>query len=158
MEKKILTLCLLCDKDRVLLGMKKRGFGAGRWNGFGGKVEKKESIEDAARREMQEESGVVITTLQKRGVLEFSFEAAPKEILEVHIFHASDFTGKPKETEEMVPMWFTIDTIPFTKMWPDDSHWMPLFFAGKKFRGNFHFGKSDAILQSSLCEVASLEK
>ncbi len=43
--KTILTLCLIVDDGRILLGMKKRGFGAGRWNGFGGKVEEGESIE-----------------------------------------------------------------------------------------------------------------
>ena len=39
--------------------MKKRGFGAGRWNGFGGKVAPAETIEDAARRELLEEAGVL---------------------------------------------------------------------------------------------------
>jgi len=33
--------------------MKKRGFGQGKWNGFGGKVEPNESIEQAAIREMK---------------------------------------------------------------------------------------------------------
>jgi hypothetical protein len=37
--KKLLTLCIVHQNDKVLLGMKKRGFGMGRWNGFGGKVE-----------------------------------------------------------------------------------------------------------------------
>ncbi len=43
----------------VLLGMKKRGFGAGKWNGFGGKVEKGESNTQAAIRELEEESGII---------------------------------------------------------------------------------------------------
>jgi 8-oxo-dGTP pyrophosphatase MutT (NUDIX family) len=34
----------------ILLGMKKRGFGAGKWNGFGGKLEENESNEAAAKR------------------------------------------------------------------------------------------------------------
>jgi len=34
------TLVLLFnDRDEVLLGFKKRGFGQGKWNGFGGKVQ-----------------------------------------------------------------------------------------------------------------------
>ena len=37
--KKLFTLVLIRDSDRILLGLKKRGFGKGRWNGFGGKVE-----------------------------------------------------------------------------------------------------------------------
>ena len=47
---KLLTLLFVVESDRVLLGMKKRGFGAGRWNGFGGKVDLDETIEEAAKR------------------------------------------------------------------------------------------------------------
>lgn len=50
LSSKLLTLVLVVQPGRVLLGMKKRGFGAGKWNGFGGKVQPGESIEDAARR------------------------------------------------------------------------------------------------------------
>ena len=39
----------------MLLGMKKRGFGTGKWNGFGGKVEVGETVADAAQRELEEE-------------------------------------------------------------------------------------------------------
>lgn len=47
---RVFTLVLVVQPSRVLLGMKKRGFGAGLWNGFGGKVQPGESIEEAARR------------------------------------------------------------------------------------------------------------
>lgn len=50
LRSKLLTLVMVVQPGRVLLGMKKRGFGAGRWNGFGGKVQDGETIEDAARR------------------------------------------------------------------------------------------------------------
>lgn len=52
MSSKLLTLVLIVQPGRVLLGMKKRGFGAGKWNGFGGKVQPEETIEDAARRQV----------------------------------------------------------------------------------------------------------
>jgi len=42
----------------LLLGLKMRGFGVGKWNGFGGKVERGESIRQAAVRECKEEAGV----------------------------------------------------------------------------------------------------
>ena len=42
----------------VLLGMKKRGFGVGKWNGFGGKVENGETVFDGAMRELQEECSI----------------------------------------------------------------------------------------------------
>lgn len=47
---RLFTLVLVVQPPRVLLGLKKRGFGAGLWNGFGGKVQPGESIEEAARR------------------------------------------------------------------------------------------------------------
>lgn len=148
-----MTLCLIEQESKVLLGMKKRGFGKGRWNGFGGKVSDGESIEDAARREISEECGVTISNLEKRGVIEFCFEKNPDEVLEVHIFNIKDFSGTPTETEEMKPEWFTTDSIPYDAMWPDDVYWMPLFFEGKRFRGSFFFGENDSILESSLVEV-----
>ena len=46
----LLTLVLIMKGKQVLLGMKKRGFGKGKWNGFGGKVQDGEEILDAARR------------------------------------------------------------------------------------------------------------
>ena len=60
MEKKITTLVLVHQGEKVLLGMKKRGFGQGRWNGFGGKLHEGETIEQAAKRETFEEAGVQV--------------------------------------------------------------------------------------------------
>lgn len=150
--KKILTLCIIYDHPRVLLGMKKRGFGQGKWNGFGGKVDEGENIETAAKRELQEEAGVVATALEKVGVLDFEFEGNP-EILEVHVFKGRDIKGELGESEEMRPQWFSVDEIPFHAMWPDDRRWLPLLLQGKKFKGKFLFGKGDAILELNLCEV-----
>lgn len=153
--KKLLTLCIIHNHPQVLLGMKKRGFGAGRWNGFGGKVSEGESVENAARRELQEEAGISVKDLDKVGLIEFEFKGNP-EILEVHIFRTEQFQGEPSESEEMRPQWFHIDDIPFDAMWPDDKHWFPLFLNGKKFKGRFLFGESDAILEQELAEVENL--
>lgn len=156
MSKKILTLCLLHNDTHVLLGMKKRGFGAGRWNGFGGKVEKEETIEDAARREFLEEAGVDIPVLERAGLMDFEFQGNP-EILEVHIFRAREHLGEPKESEEMLPRWFRQDEIPFSEMWPDDPYWMPYFFEEKKFQGKILFGEGDSILEMNIVEVPELK-
>lgn len=153
--KKILTLCIVHQHPQILLGMKKRGFGAGRWNGFGGKVEEKETIEDAAKREIQEEAGIVVGTLEKLGIVDFEFKGN-SEIFEVHIFKTRNFSGEPTESDEMKPQWWDIDEIPFKEMWPDDIYWMPLFLDGKKFKGKFIFGESDIILEQELSEVKEI--
>ncbi|HEV8677715.1 MAG TPA: 8-oxo-dGTP diphosphatase [Candidatus Paceibacterota bacterium] len=146
---KLLTLCLVIKDGKVLLGMKKRGFGAGRWNGFGGKVQEGESIEEAAIREMKEESDVSVTGLEEAGVLIFTFEGDPQP-LEVHIFTTDAFGGEPHESEEMSPQWFEFDKVPYGEMWPDDRFWLPQVLAGWKVKGSFHFGEGDIILKKEL--------
>lgn len=152
MSKKLLTLVMIEKDSRILLGMKKRGFGAGRWNGFGGKVEGEESLFQAARRETLEESEVEVIELEERGIIDFEFKGK-SEILEVHIFKAVDWQGEPKETEEMSPKWFNTSEIPYEKMWADDKYWLPLFLQGKKFKGRFLFDENDQVLSHELEEV-----
>lgn len=151
-KKKLMTLCFIHEHPRILLAMKKRSFGAGRWNGYGGKVKEGENIEVAARREILEESGIDADQLEKRGIIEFTFANDPT-VLEVHIFKIEDYSGEAVETEEMRPQWFTVDEIPFKQMWSDDLYWMPLFLKGKKFRGKFLFDQpSTADYQAKILE------
>lgn len=150
--KKVLTLCLAVDSDRVLLGMKKRGFGAGRWNGFGGKLEPGETVDKAARREMLEEVGLTIGKMVKIGQIEFEWQGNP-EIHEVHLFRVDTFEGVPVETEEMRPQWFDFDELPFDSMWPDDRFWFPTFLDGRFFKARFLFGPHDKILDHMITET-----
>lgn len=155
---KQLTLCLIHENGKVLLGLKKRGFGEGRWNGFGGKLNEGETIEEAAHRELKEETGIHSHEMEKRGIITFKFQEESTGDLEVHIFHVTKFEGEANESEEMKPQWFEKEEIPFEEMWSDDKYWMPLFLEGKKFRGEFLFGgeKSNNIITSELNEVEEL--
>lgn len=143
------TLCLIHQHPMILLGMKKRGFGTGKWNGFGGKVEKNENIEEAAKREIKEEAEIEAQTIEKIGINRFEFLNNP-EIMEVHIFRADNFSGNPAEIDEMKPKWFHINEIPFDEMWPDDKHWFPLFLENKKFEGYFLFDENENIIKHQL--------
>ena len=137
-SRQVLTLALVSEPERVLLAMKKRGFGEGRYNGFGGKLNAGETIEEAAAREMEEEGGIRPRSLKKVGVLEFNFATIALE-LEVHIFKVIGYEGVLAETEEMCPQWFLWDEVPYDQMWPDDQFWVPLFRVGSLFRGQFLF-------------------
>jgi 8-oxo-dGTP diphosphatase len=147
------TLCFLVKGDPVegvLLGMKKRGFGNGKMNGFGGKIENGESVEEAVVRELWEEAGVNTYpgNIEKMAELTFFFPSIPEEKKwewdqVVHVFLVRDWEGEPKESEEMLPVWFHVKKIPFNKMWADDRHWLPMILCGKKIAGKFVFGEDN---------------
>lgn len=153
--KTLLTLCIIYKHPKILLGMKKQGLGTGRWNGFGGKILAAETIENAAKREIQEEAGIKVKNLNKVGIIDFESKGDP-EIVQVHIFRSDNFSGEPTESEEMKPQWFHIDELPFKKMWPADIYWIPLLLDGKKFKGKFLYGESDVILKKELIEVKEI--
>ncbi|MFA6301435.1 MAG: 8-oxo-dGTP diphosphatase [Candidatus Paceibacterota bacterium] len=159
--KKLQTVCVIRKDGKILLGLKKRGFGLGTWNGFGGKVEELETLLESVKRETREEAGIEITNVEKIGIIDFKFEDSAREI-ECHFFTADIEKGEPTETEEMKPQWFDIENIPYSRMWPDDKLWVPMFLAGKKFRGRFLFNKPSTtdeiskILEEELLEVSAL--
>lgn len=158
MSARVCTLLFLRRGDELLLAMKKRGFGAGRWNGVGGKVDPGESIEQALVRECQEEIGVTPISYSK--VAEHGFildsEGAAAWEMHVHTYIASVWAGEPSETEEMAPRWFKITEIPYHDMWQDDKYWLPQVLEGKILKTLFTFDGHDNLLSQKVKEVESL--
>lgn len=156
--RQVTTLALIEKGDEVLLAMKKRGFGKGWWNGYGGKVDVGETVEEAMVRELEEESGLVANEWRERGVIEFDFYGKDFQV-EMHVFEVTGYEGEPQETEEMAPKWFTKEEAPFDLMWPADRKWMPLFFEGKDFEGKAVFdGETKAFIEADFKVVEREEK
>lgn len=149
MIKKISTLCIPHINGKVLLGKKKRDFGLEKWNGFGGKLKKNETLEECALRELLEEAGIKGTKFEQIGHNTFEYQGKD-EIWEVYVYKYTEFEGDPKESDEMEPKWFSEKDIPFNEMWPDDIFWMPKFLKGEKFRGWFIFEGYEKIISHSL--------
>jgi len=154
---KQLTLLFLLRDDKVLLAMKKRGFGAGRWNGVGGKLDESETVEQALIRECQEE--IEVTPIVFKKVAEIVFHEqhqGSQSSMNVHVFTCIEWNGEPAETEEMAPQWFKISDIPYDDMWADDPYWLPQVLAGKILTCEFHLDKNDKVSDCTINEVAEL--
>ncbi|EFA85482.1 hypothetical protein PPL_01439 [Heterostelium album PN500] len=145
---KLVNLCLFIrnNNKEILLGLKKRGFGVGKWDGCGGKVEPNESVEEGAIREAKEEFGLTPTTIYSNP----KYVGGPMEHLENHVFIVTDWSGELVETDEMQPKWFDLERegMPFKSMWPDFEIWFN-YLKDNHFKAkldfDFHFDEKDNI-------------
>ena len=151
-SKKIrpVTLGFLIDDKKVLLAEKKVRFGKGKVTGIGGKLEDKESLEDALIREFLEEVNVKPLKLNKIAVLNFFFPYKEMFVEEgaglkyswdqqVHAYLIPNWEGDPQESEEIKPVWFDIESVPYDRMWADAHFWTPLALKGESLTADFIF-------------------
>jgi len=157
------TLLFLIKKNNnkiseILLAMKKRGFGAGRWNGVGGKLQEGETIEQALIREVKEEIDVSVeeSNLKKVGELAFDFPHRPDFDQVVHVYVTETWSGEPIESEEMKPQWYLADEMPYDVMWPSDMFWVPQVINGELVKGPVTFAEGDVVAEQHVQSVESL--
>jgi 8-oxo-dGTP diphosphatase len=131
------TLVFVVRQGEMLLIRKKRGLGAGKINGPGGRIEPGESPLECAVREVQEEVGVTPLDLRKCGENRFQFVDGYS--IHAHVFSTHRYDGTPVETAEATPIWTPVEAIPYEQMWEDDRLWIPLLLRGAPFCGRFIF-------------------
>ena len=124
------TLIVLSNihERKLLLGKKLRGFGTGKYNGFGGRIEIGETPAQCAQRELMEEANlhVDLEHFEKGsvGTLSFTFQDRKDIEMLVHLFHVNvHFNNVPlnddrnfkgviidpdtiRPCDEMIPEWF----------------------------------------------------
>lgn len=131
------TLTFVLHDAEILLIRKKRGLGAGKINGPGGRIEPGESKLECAIREVEEE--LCVTPQELRACGELSFQFCDGYSIHVSVFTARGCVGRASETDEAIPLWTPLDAIPYAEMWADDELWLPPMLAGRSFRGRFLF-------------------
>ncbi len=131
------TLLFVIRAGEILLIDKKRGLGAGKVNGPGGRLEPGETPLACAIREVEEELCITPREVRAAGELRFQF----LDGLSIHgyVFTAAAFEGSPTETDEAAPRWTPIANIPYERMWEDDRYWIPLMLDDIAFECRFLF-------------------
>jgi 8-oxo-dGTP diphosphatase len=132
----------------ILLGLKVRGLGIGRLVGPGGKVLPGEDPAEAASREVSEEVGVTVLSqhLHHMATLTYPFRHRPENSQRSFVFTATEFSGVPAPSDELVPTWYRLEDIPWENMWDDAKFWLPRVLAGHCVEATFTIGTDDRVV------------
>jgi 8-oxo-dGTP diphosphatase len=89
---------LVVRDGRVLLGKRRSSHGAGAWSAPGGKLEYGETFEACARRELSEETGLVLGSIELGPYTNDLFPEVEQQYLTVFVL-AREVTGEPENKE-----------------------------------------------------------
>lgn len=139
--------------NKVLLGLRKKvsfGLGKNLMSGIGGKCEMNETDDAALIREFSEEVRIEPVSFKKTGEVIFLFPHKPKWNQLCEIYLINEWTGEPKETEVMKPIWFNKNELPEDQMWEDNLYWIRLVLKNKKVKGTFLYSQESKVIEHIL--------
>lgn len=101
--------CYVIKENKVLItkyksGNKKEGY----YDIPGGKIEEGETTEQAAIREMKEETGVIVKQLHHKGIMQIEY---PDRIYDFEVFFSKEIEGEPQEFKENTSEWIEIEEL-----------------------------------------------
>lgn len=124
---KLTTLCYIESNGSYLMlhrVKKKEDENAGKWIGVGGHFEEGESPEDCVRREVLEETGLLVSSLRFRGIVTFTQTSGYTEYM--HLFTADGFTGTMRDCDEGDLAWIKKEEVLSLSLWEGDKVFLNL--------------------------------
>ena len=132
------------DNSYLLLyrNKKKNDMNEGKWIGVGGHVEKGETIDDAVIREVYEETGLSVHSLQCNGEVLF-INNDYEEMM--YVYEINDFSGELKECNEGELAWIDIDEMLSLPMWEGDKAYLPLLAKRQYFKMEIRYKDKELV-------------
>ncbi|MCD6547367.1 MAG: 8-oxo-dGTP diphosphatase [Nanoarchaeota archaeon] len=122
-----------------MIHITKDKIGKGKSNGIGGKIENGESIIEALKREVYEETGLKIKNAKLRGILNFP-KFKDGEWWRVYVFTSKDFNGNIKrKCNEGTLEWVPTNKLLNLNLWEDDKYFIPLLEEDNFFVATFYY-------------------
>lgn len=109
----------------------------GKWNGLGGKFEPGETPEECVKREVLEESGLLIQNPQLHGLL--IFPRFKGNDWYVFVFTATEFSGELIDSPEGRLEWIPDEALTTLNLWESDHIFLPWIEGGKFFSARFDY-------------------
>ena len=146
---KLATLCYIIDREKnvtlmLLRNKKENDFHEGKWNGLGGKFELRETPEECVIREVEEESGLKISSPHLSGLITFPLFDG-KDDWYVFLFTAEKFEGELINSNEGHLEWIPNDKVLSLNLWKGDQVFIPWIMNGKFFSAKFDYDNKKLI-------------
>ncbi len=122
------TLCYIIKDGKVLMMLrnkKKQDINQNKWIGVGGHFKYGESPEECLLREVEEETGLVLTGYKVRGIVTFCY----KDVVEyMHLYTADQYEGELSYCDEGELSWIDKDKVMDLNIWEGDRIFLKLLF------------------------------
>ena len=146
------TLCYI-EKDGAYLMLhrnkKENDLNEGKWIGVGGHVEPGESPEECIRREVTEETGLVLSDVKLRGVIDFISDRWEDEAM--YLYTSDYFSGELQSCNEGELHWVPKDQIFTLPLWEGDRIFLNYLLEEKSFfHLRLHYDTEDHLKSSRL--------
>lgn len=128
------TLCYIEKDEKYLMlhrNVKENDVNEGKWIGVGGHFEQDESPEECLLREVQEETGYILTSWKYRAVVTFVSGNGVTEYMS--LFTADGFEGKEIPCDEGELRWVEISRLGELNLWEGDRIFHRLLLEREEF-------------------------